>query len=207
MNYREPTMLGERAKSSYQELVRYYKYINKTTRIEDYLIEVFDNALSELKTNYQLSVCRNSKSGIQLTQQQSKCIDILNKKFEINNWSKDVQLSNKLPLNMFEDLVKDVFKVKGRDAITNRKKEILELIQFKQVREGNNWFIVHKNFIQEVRAEKPLFNITSENKTRVHKIYAEVERGELSEKAAETYLQNSTQKRYFNHLLQGGERV
>lgn len=201
-------MMHKDVYEAYVELVEYYRYINRKGEkrgvIKHLLIETFENKLRDLKADYQVSVCRTSKSGRKLTHQQTKCINSLNKKFQINEWDDEVVYTNKIPHDTFVDIIKNSFKIVGRDAITSRKKEILDLIGFKQVREGNNWFIAHKQYIPIENNAANSIKIAGENKFRVHRIYDAVQREELTEHSAMSHLTNATQKKYFEYLIGGG---
>jgi len=201
-------MMHKDVYEAYVELVEYYRYINRKGEkrgvIKHLLIETFENKLRDLKADYQVSVCRTSKSGRKLTHQQTKCINELNKKFQINEWDDEVIYTNIFKHDSFVEVIKNSFKIVGRDAITNRKKEILDLIGFKQVREGNQWFITHKNYIPIENNSENTIKIAGENKFRVHRIYDAIQRGELDEQTATSHLNNTTQKKYLDFLVAGG---
>lgn len=146
MKYREPTMLGKKAKNSYKELVRYYKYINDTTRVEDFLDTLFSKALEDLKTKH-YSVCATSKAGSDLTLDQAKAIKLLDQKYGFNNWTDIVKSKIKLPLTEIHEIIEQAFNVTGRDAVTKHKKKLLEVLNLKQIRKGNDHYIVHVSYI------------------------------------------------------------
>ena len=145
MNYREPTMLGPKAKEAYKELVRYYKYINDTTRVEDFLETLFVKTLEELKLK-EHSVCAAYKSGSRITLDQAQAIKLLDQKYGFNNWTDIVKTKFKIPLREFNQIIQQSFKVTGRDAITKHKNHLLEILSLKQERFSNNHYIVHKTF-------------------------------------------------------------
>ncbi len=192
---------------AYVELVDYYRYINrkdsKRSVIKHLLIETFEEKLTALKAEHQVSVCRTSKSGIKLTHQQNQVINKLNKEYYINEWDNEQIYLAKIPHDSFVEIVKDCFKVVGRDAITNRKKEILDLIGFKQVREGNSWFVVHKNYIPKKNTSKEI-KVTGENKFRVNRIFKALENGNISQENAFNELKNNSQRKYLEYLMDGG---
>lgn len=145
MKFREPTMLGPKAKESYKELVRYYKYINDTTRVEDFLEHLFTKTLEELKLKHH-SVCATSKPGTQLTLDQAKIAKILDNKYGYNGWTDVVKTKIKIPLVDIHNIIENVVGVTGRDAINKHKKKLFEILNFKQIRKGNDYFVVHLSY-------------------------------------------------------------
>lgn len=145
MEQRQPTMLGGRAKKSYQLLVREYKYMNNTVRIEDFLENIFNRALVELKSK-QYSVCGEAETYTRITLNQTKFRDVFDKRHSYNSWNDNIKQKYKIPLEEFQKLIIDVFDVSSRDVINKHKKSLLESLNLKQIRKSNHYYIVHLKY-------------------------------------------------------------
>ena len=172
----KPLMFRNDVKEKYDELVRHYRFMNKCHHVNDFLFEVFDRALNELK----VQGCRVrvvSQTDTHMTLKHNKFINLLNERnLYAQHWEDKIKFKIKIDLQKFNSLIKEVFKVRSREKITQYKQEICEILDLKQEQVGKyKFYIVHRRF----RDSEDLTNIinkelSNDEKQRVSSLYEEI---------------------------------
>ena len=138
---------------AYMEWSLMFQQVFKTRFHKGYLAQLFRegyNSISELKTinNQHTHTKKNMHIGIL----HRKAIDVLNSRWALDKLEDETNF--KILHNDLILVIKDIFKLKDRRPINERRDEILKLLNLKKIQEGKDFFVVHQYYEEKEKPKK-----------------------------------------------------
>ncbi len=145
--YRVPVMLGKLSSQSYKKLSLYLKFKYNTHQIDKLLDNLFTQLHNE-EINSVTTLPASQKRYKSLEFYEKKVVFYINERWNIDEWTDQHKESIKIEKNKIDNIIKEVYDIKGVSKVNHIRNSILSKIQFKLKRIGKySYYIVHDTFI------------------------------------------------------------
>jgi len=161
---RKPITFRKDVYDAYSNFVNTARLVNKKFYVYEEIKYIFELGTTLLNLRLQRSMGgggtqTDTQRSIYDEMKEAECISYIQQSYL--DYGKIDPETFKLPLQVFRGTIQDFLGIRDKEAVNARKIAILKALELKQIQEGSNHFIVHRNYrsvSQEQKAAELDFN-------------------------------------------------